>query len=112
MNRGFTLMELIISVVIFLSIIAAFNYLMQTGKTALAGTGQQKQATYLAAAKMEELRTASFPSISAKNGETFADGNGKILINPVASDLLQVVVAITWADNKNPIQLITLRSMY
>ena len=112
MNRGFTLIELMASIAIFLCIIAAFNFLMKTGKTAMATAEQQKQAAYLAIAKMEELRAISCLELSARNGEIFAGGKGRVLINPTASDLLQAAVEINWAENKNPIQLITLRSMY
>ncbi|MDI6731375.1 MAG: type II secretion system protein [Candidatus Margulisbacteria bacterium] len=112
MNRGFTLIELIASIAVFLCIITAFNYLMKTGKSAMAAAEQQKQAVYLAIVKMEELRGESFAVISAQNGAAFADGKGKISISPIAIDLLQVQVDIKWAEEKNLIQLITLRSAY
>ncbi|OIO02676.1 hypothetical protein AUJ67_02100 [Candidatus Desantisbacteria bacterium CG1_02_49_89] len=64
-ERGFTLIEVVISAVIFLIAIAGVLYLFPRGMRSIARTKEQTQAVNLGQEKIEEIRGVAYSSITA-----------------------------------------------
>lgn len=111
-KKAFTLIELLVAVVVFLTAVTAFHYLLVSGATTVRSAQKLQQAVCTIRSKMETLRATPFPQLGAANGTSFAHGLGKVAVIAVTSDLTKIELQLTWDSDKSPLKLATLRSKY
>jgi prepilin-type N-terminal cleavage/methylation domain-containing protein len=111
-KKGFTLVELLIAASIFLIATFAFAYLLKLGMASAQNTFQLNQARYTLQTQAEKLRSLPFSSLASFNGQSFAQGKGKISVIPAVTDLLKIELELEWDPNKVPLKITTLRSSY
>ena len=111
-RKGFTLVELLVAASLFLAAAVAFNYLLKVGFTTVDTAQHLNQATYTLISKKEEIINLPFNSLSSLNGESFAHGSGRISVNPVLIDLMNIELELVWDTEKLPLKITTLRSNF
>ena len=100
---GFTLMELMISILLIVGAVAAATFMMGRGMFAATGTETFQQAVALAQERMENLRGATFASIVSKLRAPVSGWTGfdrKVDVSQPAgtnSDFKQVAVTVYWS---------------
>lgn len=109
-RRGFTLIEMLTAFALLFCISIGLTYLLKNGKSAILSAAKQRQAVYAAQSMLEKLEEAPFADLSSFNELFFSDGSGKVMINPVATNLVQITLELKWSANKKPLRLTTLRS--
>lgn len=111
-KKGFTLVELLVAVFIFLAAVTAFHYLLISAAQTLDSATALQAGVLAIRSQMEELHATSFYNLTAYNGLTFAHGLGKISVAAVMADLIKIDLVLTWHPDKAPLKLATLRSKY
>ena len=89
-----------------------FSYSLKHGKSIFCAASELNQATLILQSKMEEIKQLPFSQVASLEGESFAESRGEISITPILDDLLEIELELSWATNKEPICLFTLRSNY
>lgn len=113
MNKpGFTLVELLVAIFLFLASVAAFHYLLNSGAVTTSSAGELQSAVVALNSQMEKLHSIPFNQLASYNGQTFADGTGKASVVQVMADLTRLELQLTWDPDKAPLKLATLRSKY
>lgn len=105
-NRGFTLVEVLIALAVFIIALGVSVYLFRSTLVGIKRSYELTETSFTIQAKMEELRSMPFEDLSSLSGAEFADGKGKITVVPVQSDLLKLSIELP------PIELHTMRSRY
>lgn len=108
-KNGFTLIELIVSVVILAAIASSMTFLFKTSLNTFKIDKAYQTSLFSVQSKMEELRAKPFDQIKS---EYFENGSGKTIATPISSDLVEIKLSLTWQEGKKPIELYTLRSKY
>jgi len=111
-RKGVTLVEILISAVIFIIAISAFNFFLKTARTSLETAEQLSLSHHLLEAQMEELRSLTFQDLPALQGKTFGQGKGTITITSLDADLLSLRLDYQNKPKQALISLETLRSKY
>jgi len=111
-REGFTLVEIILAVSLFVLIISTFGFLLRRAGDAIASVDGLSHALYAARSEMEEIRQISFDKLLTLNGSVFCGGRGKILVIPVLADLLRIELELKWNPKRPAIRLYSLRSKY
>lgn len=111
-KRGFTLIELLVAASLFLAGVVAINYILKSSADSVASAEKLNTAVYTIQAKMEEIRQLPFDQLLQQNGQTFAQGQGKIFAYFVITDLAKMQLQLDWHPQKAPIKLYTLRSRH
>ena len=105
MNKGFTLVEVLIASFLMCIFAASFAFLLNAGMKQAKTSKQLTASIFVSKSMMEELRSKPFDSLFSYNNVTFDNGQGRIIITSVGSDLISVTVG-------HKIELNTLRSRY
>ena len=111
-NKGFTLVELVVAISLFLVATVAFGSLLKLGAGTVKTSGHLTEAVYSLQAKMEEIKARPFNNLAPLNGSTFNGGKGKISITTVLADLVKIELELKWDPHKLPLKTCTLRSSY
>lgn len=111
-KKGFTLVELLVAASIFLLATLAFGYLLKTALISIDSASRLNQAAFILQEKMEEMKPLAFDQLAALNGDTFAEGLGKITVTPVLADLVRIKIELDWDPKRIPLKIFTLRSKY
>ncbi|MFH1387101.1 MAG: prepilin-type N-terminal cleavage/methylation domain-containing protein [bacterium] len=88
-RRGFTLIEVVIATMLFITTIASFAYFLKSAQNYLDLSGKYSKALYIGRSKMETLRKEM-----------------------TASELEMIEVTVTWDAKHPPFKLVSLRSKY
>jgi len=105
LNKGFTLVEVLIASFLMCIFAASFAFLLNAGIKQARTSKQLTGSVFVSKSMMEELRSKPFDSLFSYNNVTFDNGNGKITVAPAGNDLISVTV-------RHKIELNTLRSRY
>ena len=105
-NRGFTLVEVLIALAVFIIALGVSVYLFRSTLAGIKKSYKLTEISFTIQAKMEELRSMHFEDLSSLSGAEFADGKGKITVIPMQADLLTIAIELP------PIELHTMRSKY
>ena len=109
-NRGFTLIESVIALSLFLAATIAFGSLLRLGADTVKASARLTQAVYSIQTKMEEIRACPFEDLPALNGSTFSSGKGKTAIMPILVNMVRIELELKWDPKKMPLKIYTLRS--
>lgn len=115
--KGFTLLEVMVAVFILGVGLLAIIHLFPIGLRASKVSQDTTLASFLAQAKMEELKNTVWSSIgnepkSEINGTIFSQ---KVTVNELEADLLKrITVAVFWTEYgaERSVKLVTLRTDY
>lgn len=107
MKKGFTLIEVVVSLSILIALSAFLFYFFKTGIETQKLSGDYFRALNLAQQTMEEIRATSFEALA---GGSIADNKGQITIKNIDSNLREISLTLTWSPNRQPIELYTLRA--
>ena len=103
--KGFTLIEVLISALVLVVVIASFTYLFRSGISLLTSAEDFNRAANSLELKAEEIRAASFDNIQ---NQTFDKGRVEAaLINP---ELKEIKLTLNWRAGREPLRLYTLRA--
>lgn len=94
-NKGLTLVEVVVSMAIFLVSIFTMIYLFPRGMRALARAREQAQATNLGQEKIEEIRNLSYSNITPGNPIATPPYKNSTLSDTVTEDNLSVGRIVT-----------------
>ena len=111
-SKGALLVELLVAISIFVLSSLAFTYILKSGAATANSSAELTRAAYLLQAEAENIRATPFEILPALNGQSFAEGDGKISITSILSDLLQIELKLTWDPKRLPLKAVTLRSKY
>jgi len=111
-KNGFTLIEILVAVTLFLLATVSFTFVLQSAKTSANTTEVKQQAIYAVQATYEQLKLVPFNQLKNFDGLTFWQKQGKIEVKNLLADLLTVKIELAWHPQKNPIKLHSLRSKY
>ncbi len=104
-RSGFTLLEVMVSLAIFVSAFAALSQLYSLGTRAAVDSALQTQAAVRAEAKMAEV-VSGVESFEAANGMAFEDDanwSWTLELNPGPhSDVYELVVTVVFQSGSNP----------
>ncbi len=104
-RSGFTLLEVMVSLTIFVSAFAALSQLYSLGTRAAVDSALQTQAAVRAEAKMAEV-VSGVESFEAANGMAFEDDanwSWTLELNPGPhSDVYELVVTVVFQSGSNP----------
>ena len=98
-KRGFTLIELMISILLLTGGIAATTFVMARGMFATTDVESMEQGLALAQEKMESIRGTAFASIASEAKAALSGWTGfsrEVAVTTTATDLKQVVVTSYW----------------
>jgi len=105
LNKGFTLVEVLIASFLMCIFAASFAFLLNAGIKQVKTSKQLTGSVFVSKSMMEELRSKPFDSLFSYNNVTFDNGQGRIIIASVGNDLVSITV-------RHKIELNTLRSRY
>jgi prepilin-type N-terminal cleavage/methylation domain-containing protein len=111
-KQGFTLVELLVAVFLFLTAVTAFHYLLNSSAITTNSAAELQGAVATLNSQMEKIRSVPFGQLSSYNGQIFANGTGKASVVQVMADLTRIELQLTWDPDKAPLKLATLRSKY
>lgn len=113
MNKpGFLLIEMLVATALFLGALFTLAYAFQQTFIIIDRAQGKSQAYYSLQNQMEELRVIPFPNLLAKNGQSFAKGQGKIAVSQISSSLVLIQAQLDWRPNQPALVFQTLRSCY
>ena len=112
MKKGFTLIELVISLGILLTFSVSFFAFNKAGMDFINLSQKRFEVLYLCQAKMESLRSLSFEKLPAENGKSFDTGRGLVRVITLSPDLLDVSIEHLWHKDRPKLIFYTLRSPY
>jgi prepilin-type N-terminal cleavage/methylation domain-containing protein len=107
MRRGFTLIEVVVSLSILVLISSFFFYFFKTGIETQKYSRDYFAALNLAQQTIEEIKSASFEALTSR---IFAGNNGQITVKNINSDLREITLTLIWNPKRHPIELYTLRA--
>ena len=105
MNKGSTLIEVLISALVAAIFASTFTYLANSIIRSANGSQQITSSLFSAKSMMEEIRSVPYNGLSALNNKSFDNGRGVVHIGQKGSDMLSITV-------RNKVELNTLRSRY
>jgi type II secretory pathway pseudopilin PulG len=105
MDRGFTLIEVLVSATILILVFSAISSLVIFSLRQADRLESLLSSQYLLQARLEEIRTLPFADLPALDGRSFDGGKGLIKTSNVASDLILV-------ELNHDVSISTLRSRY
>jgi len=111
-HASFTLVEALISAMIFVLVLLFSTALLRRSLASFEGAFERSAGLSRSQAKMEEARAASFAEVSLIGERSFDDGKGSIKVSPVSSDLILIEVNYSPRGAGRSIELSTLRSKY
>ena len=107
MRKGFTLIELIVSLCLLTIIATAFSGFFQAGISRLADTQEFARALNSSQAQMEALRAKSFDALK---DTSFENGRGNIRVRPVTHNLVEIRLTLDWKEGRKPLEFISMRA--
>lgn len=105
MNKGFTLIEVLVASLILCLFITSFSLLVGTGIKQTSKATQMTRAMLLCKSVLEELRSKPYETLYLYDNETFDAGSGRITVTPQGPDLLRINI-------QHKVDISTLRSRY
>lgn len=103
--KGFTLIEVLISALVLVIVIASFTYLFRSGISLLTSAEDFNRAINALELKAEEVKALAFDNVQ---NQTFDKGQVDIsLINP---ELKEIKITLNWREGREPLHLYTLRA--
>ena len=113
MNKpGFLLIELLTATALFLGSLAALAFVYKQTNYTINTAQAKNQALYSLQSQMEELRAAPFAALLAKNGQSFAQNKGKLVVSQVSGTLVLIQGQLNWKTNQPALVFQSLRSCY
>lgn len=103
-RSGFTIVELLAAMSLFLVLALAFTALLTNGASHLNTAKKLRQTTCVLQAELEKIQTLSFDRLMPLDGSGFASGEGSIKVAPAAAGLLLIKLQL------NGRELLTLRN--
>jgi len=107
MKKGFTLIEVVVSLSILIALSSFLFYFFKTGIETQKYSRDYFRALNLAQQTMEEIRATSFEALA---GGSFAGNKGWIIVKDIDSNLREISLTLTFSPNRRPIELYTLRA--
>jgi len=111
-RKGLLLVELLVAISIFVISSLAFTYILKSGAATANSSAELTRAVYFLQAEIENIRATPVEMLATLNGQDFANGNGKIRVASILSDLLQIELKLSWDPKRLPLKAVTLRSKY
>lgn len=111
-KQGFTLVELLVAGTIFIIATSAFTYGLRVCLSNYKSASALNKAIYTLQSETEKIKTVPFAQLIKIKGKTFAAGKGKVSVSALLPDLLKIKIELAWLDNKDPLEVYTLRSQY
>ncbi len=93
-RRGFSLVEVLVAGAIFLACSLMMAQLLKAGLAFTGRAARLQHDTMKLQSEMEELRAMPASELLVYNGQTFASGEGEIVISAVSADLLSVALRL------------------
>ncbi len=112
LKKGFTLVEVLLAGAILVLAASSSFILLRALSQGILNSSELTKSVYSATAKLEELKTVDFDSLSYQDGKDFSQGKGKIEVKDVLPDLKEINITYTWHPKRTPIEIYTLRSKY
>jgi prepilin-type N-terminal cleavage/methylation domain-containing protein len=101
-QRGFSLMEVLLALVLFATATVASMELIQRGQAGARGGEEALIATHLAQRRMEELRNVAYASVASESLAGISSPSGysrfsrQVTVTTPYTNLKQVVVTVSW----------------
>ena len=114
-NSGFTLLEILLTLVLLAVGVTALSQAFSTGMLASTDIENVDLAMNIAQAKMEEFKNTSFASLSSSGSTGDANfPNFNVTVSVTGTDLKQIDVTVSWnAQGGSPtVKLTSLRANY
>lgn len=109
-KQGFSLIELLISLLVLVCLVSAFSFVFGYVKFQITKSTSLSQATLLIQSEMEKLRRRPFALLATTSASSFAGGKGQIMVAPISVDLIRIQINYNYNPPSAPIKLYTLRS--
>jgi prepilin-type N-terminal cleavage/methylation domain-containing protein len=103
MRRGFTLIEVLITLALLTAIGGTFLFFFKAGLNTQADADEFFKALNACRTELEELRATPWSELRSST---------HISLVPVTYDLYQVRLTYDWHSGRKPIEIVTLRSKY
>lgn len=103
MKRGFTLIEVLITLALLTAIGGTFLFFFKTGINAQTDSDEFFAALNTGRMELEELRATPWSDLRPSD---------QVSLIPVTYDLYQVRYSYDWHPGRKPIEIVTLRSKY
>jgi len=103
MRRGFTLIEVLLTLALLVIIGGTFLFFFKTGLNAQADADEFFQALNACRMALEELRATEWSQLRS---------SAHITLVPVTYNLYRVQLSYNWHPGRKPIEILTLRSNY
>ena len=112
MKKGFTLIEIMVSLSILLVLSVSFLTLGRAGIRLCSAAQDRFVAVNSCQSKMEALIALPFAELPSEDGKSFDSGRGLVKVLKLSPDLLELSVEHLYSKEKPKLVLYTLRSAY
>lgn len=103
MRRGFTLIEVLVTLAVLTAIGGTFLFFFKAGLNAQADADEFFTALNASRSALEELRATPWDGLRSSPNVTLI---------PVTYDLYRIELKYDWHPGRKPIEIVTLRSKY
>jgi prepilin-type N-terminal cleavage/methylation domain-containing protein len=112
MKKGFTLIEIMVTLSILLILSVSFLTLGRAGIKLSAAAFERFTAINTCQSKMEALLSLPFSDLLLENGKSFDSGRGLVKVLKLSPDLAELSIEHITSKDKPKLILHTLRSAY
>jgi len=112
LNKGFTLIEVIIASLVIILFSSFLFYMVHTSILGVNNSNQYLNGVIISSNMMEVVLQEPYDTLMDHDGRVFNNGKGIVSVFDESPDIDRVIIEYKWRENRKPIVLTTLMSRY